>query len=255
MWLDPDTYHNDAGTWLTVPLGSERYGIPWRTLYRWLDPSHGCRYLEGGRHVGNMRVAPAQPDPLHPLVLVLLEADLLTIQTARRLGPRENAVKLGQAPHQDAFGPWWTSKQLGRKLGCGALAISRWAKKPSRLRPGEKAIRSKRTIMQHRAGPSTGVLYLEPDAVNCLLGKESRLPGYARCGKERPGLDDKDKRFLKELIREKGPLPSEDVHRHARAAGISRPRLLQIRQQAGVLYRLLHFADGERRTYWFLAGQ
>lgn len=82
-------------------------------------------------------------------------------------------------PYQDGNGVrWLTATQLQRIYGRSRDLARVWARTPSRIRPGEMALRSKGVPSPCRSGTVTG--YHEGDWLDILAGKESSNPGVGR---------------------------------------------------------------------------
>src|SRR5262249_59641332 len=65
----------------------------------------------------------------------------------------------------------------------------------------------------------------------------------------------KAKRWLKDLLRHKGPLQSADVFRQAKEASVSRPRVFPAARALHVVRRRRDPDNGKRAFYWCLPGQ
>jgi hypothetical protein len=151
-----------------------------------------CRFLTNRqgkrRKIDALQVAPASPRVVEK-VTVYLEKDIKDIVDGMSQTQPEKQITVEKqkrwdriAVHVDEDGrEWLTDVQLARRYG-QTRGLLWWADRDSRVRPGQKALRSKRIPNRVRQKGSPGEIrvYLDDDARDIIAGKESRHLGSGR---------------------------------------------------------------------------
>jgi hypothetical protein len=187
-WLDESTWRDRQGrrwlTWLGIrkafPL------LPRKSIERWGKES--CRFLiERGRRrkIWTAKVRPPTPRVTEK-VTIYLEDDVKAVaDRMNRDQPQDKQWIEGSARwlrpliHVDEEGrEWLTDVQLIKRYGV-TRGFLRWTYKPSRVRAGQKALRSKLVPnpIKQKGSPGEIRVYLGADTQDIIAGKESKYPG------------------------------------------------------------------------------
>jgi Mn-dependent DtxR family transcriptional regulator len=245
IWLDNNTYRRHDGViWKTLG-GAELLGLDHGSVHGWGD--NPCRYL--GRPIETMRVPPRSGQLTRwDEVVVYRLSDLREILRKMRKPPR--------VLYRDENGDWLTATQLRRKYRLGpGWGIQYWANKPSKLRPGEMAIESKKVAnLLSSHGPATVRVYCERHLRDVLKGMEGDRPTQLGPpdvrARIRKAVEKEAAEWLSALLAS-GPKLSRDVTAQARARRIPEPVLQRARALVRVERRL-----GKPRgpVWWCLPG-
>jgi hypothetical protein len=193
-WQSDGTYLR-RGLWRTVAGGAAHHGLPPRSVRRWV--SRPCAVL--GRTVGTLDV-PGGP--------VLWDLDLAAVAAARARGAPDSASR-------DGSGTWVTRARLEEECGVSEQFGAYWRDQPSRLRPGEMALRTRPTCLGHgpRGGRPASVEFLLEDARAILRGEESEhyhAGGFGKRGAaRRAAREDQARDWLRAALRACGPLTAD----------------------------------------------
>ncbi len=210
-WQKQSAYKDDVGTWLTAPGVVARFKIPSSNLHRWGKKQEDCRFL-GGRPIRTQWV----PE-LGQLVYLLTDVE----QVAAGM----RAAKGRAAPFRDQDGrTWLTNRQVRDAHGVSQAFCCHWARTHSRVRPGQKVLRSRKIVNpeRHKRGsPGKVWVYLQADVEAVLRGEESsykapRYVGYRSWSDVQ--------RWLADLL-SAGPVLRDEVLAQARKQRISHCKL------------------------------
>jgi hypothetical protein len=255
-WLTPYTFRDEAGQWLTIKGASQKtYRLPRKSLERWSVGDQGaggqpCRFLiddMGPRTIRHQHVPTAYPRN-EKEVLVLWKVDLDAIQRARR--PKQERIV-----HRDEQGTWLTEAQICARYPVSRIFTQYWSKHESKIRPGEKALRSKAIVnaVKQRGSPGEILAYLEADVVAILAKRESDIAATGQGRAARKAQRDnatKAERALRDILRA-GPLPSTEVFARAHKAGVAKHLIYRAKQVLKVRSK----EHGTGPWWWFLPGQ
>ncbi len=215
-WINPQVCRDPEGRRFgTDQLAQKIKRLPHTSLTRWEEEP--CRFL-AGRTLHVEYVTPPSARRV-PKVRVYLIKDLDKIKEGRK------ATAAAQ-PFKDDQGTWLPWGEFCEELGVSRFFMDYWRKKPSNLRPGEKALRSERAINRDGRGPTNEDVFLLEDGRAILAGKESEHPGRGyseaanRLRRERRKWA---KKALRAILRKSGASILSDVWHKAQDQGFSLP--------------------------------
>src|SRR5262249_16174538 len=155
---------------------ADRFGLAATSVSRWSDKP--CRWLDGVTVEILMTPSPRKLCRWSE-VTGYSEADLKRISKRRKQLSRrkQRLARQNRKFFQDEEGVWLTRSELADEYDVSLRFPDEWKDKPSKLRPGEMALRHKRVLnVYSHAGASKVEVYNQRDAEAILRGEESSQP-------------------------------------------------------------------------------
>jgi hypothetical protein len=250
-WTSLFIFENREGQWITG-TGAGR---------RWRKTPAARQYLQTrlraatakrtrvlhGKKVRHIYVEPPIPRR-SPQVCVYFLPHAQAIAEGESLPPGE--------AYEDGQGRWITRWQLREwyKVNPDTF-VSYWCKRPSRLRPGERALRQKLIPnLANPHGPASTRGLFEEDVKVILRGEESKSRTSGQRAHSLPDTlgDAAVKVWLRELLAP-APMLRLDVVALARKKGIGLPRLRKLATSMGISWNRRSGRGGD--WWWCLPGQ
>jgi hypothetical protein len=249
-WLDPQNFQSrDGRLWVEEFDAGRRFELPLLSLRNWGRNRQPCRFNDGKP----ITVLTIRRPGRHrwPDAVLYLASEVERVAQGYRAA---QAARPKAIP--DGDDDYLVVAEIEEKCGVTRTFFNHWRAKPSRLRRGEKALRTRPEVVADGRRTRTFRLAGRLGDVRAILsGEESEHPGDGSPSVPRPGAlaEATVKKLLAEALH-KGPLEKSEGQRLAREKRISRRQLRRAARSLKIRFCVVG-VGADRMCYWCLPGQ